>query len=149
MRSLGSGSSNSAEIKGLQGRDGLRGPVSLFLNENPGREGEKFCPDLLRLGFIVNLNFHFLGLGLGWEGITDGETEEYPPIIFRCPPQNPPPKAFLSKTDSSPETSCLKEKRLQQSSAGVDGVGWGVGTLFFGWVWQQDVGLAGSEAQKR
>lgn len=95
MRSLGSGSSNSAEIKGLQGRDGLRGPVSLFLNENPEREGEKFCPDPLRLGFIVILNFHFLGLGLDWEGVADGETDRrVSPYNLLMSPSKPTPQSF-------------------------------------------------------
>ena len=69
--------------------------MSLFLNENPGREGEKFCPDPLHLGFIVILNFHFLGLGLDWEGVADGETDR------RVSPYNPP----MSPSKPTPQNS--------------------------------------------
>ena len=52
-----------------------KGVPHVFLIENPGGEGQKFCPDPLPLGLIVILNFHFLRLGLNWEGVEDGERD--------------------------------------------------------------------------
>lgn len=50
--------------------------LSLFLNENPGGETRESLPRLCASkGFFVIVNSHFLGLGLKWVGVEDGERD--------------------------------------------------------------------------
>lgn len=50
--------------------------LSLFLNEKPGGETREILPrPCASKGLFVILNSHFLGLGLKWEWVEDGERD--------------------------------------------------------------------------
>lgn len=89
MCSLGSGGSNSAESKGLQGKDGQRGPAFLFLNENPGAEGKKVSASR----FYYDSELPPSGIRVGLLEGRRGEKlkSNHPPIILIFPPSNPYP----------------------------------------------------------
>lgn len=91
------------------------------------------------LGFICDSKLLLSGIRVEPGGARNreraGKVTNYLPGILKFPPQVPstPASAFFSKTDSSPETSCVKKSgcsRIPQEGMGWGGAGWAYSFLW-------------------